>query len=248
MSYNYTDGDGLSALDKTEPAGSEAASNLDDAVRQIKAYLKDATGGLAAEIAKITTLQSEVAALESSMADLVAGYTNAAGVNAALDAVIADAADLDVAVPVTNNRGAFLAYKTASQTVAHDAGEVAVPFPAESFDPDNAYDIANSKYVAPVTGVYQFNLQIRISCSSISSPTNIQHQLKLKRGGTIVAVTEHDVGADTDGRTYSLTTQLQLTAGNEISVFYQPAVSSGTVNFNLVHDNNKTIFQGFRIV
>lgn len=46
MSYNYNTGDGLSALDAAEPDGSiEPVSILDQAIRQIKAYLKDTEKG-----------------------------------------------------------------------------------------------------------------------------------------------------------------------------------------------------------
>lgn len=46
MSYNYTNGDGLSALDASKPDGStEPVSILDDAIRQIVAYLKDPIAG-----------------------------------------------------------------------------------------------------------------------------------------------------------------------------------------------------------
>lgn len=49
MSYLYTDGDGLAALNKNTPNGAtEPGSNLDDAIRQIKAYLLDPVAGVAA--------------------------------------------------------------------------------------------------------------------------------------------------------------------------------------------------------
>lgn len=46
MSYGYTNGDGLAVLDVTKPDGAtEPVSNLDDAIKQVKAYLKDPTAG-----------------------------------------------------------------------------------------------------------------------------------------------------------------------------------------------------------
>ena len=49
MSYNYTNGDGVSVLLTTEPNGAtEPVSVLDQAIRQIKAYLNDPTVGPAA--------------------------------------------------------------------------------------------------------------------------------------------------------------------------------------------------------
>ena len=46
MSYSYTPGQGVSALVPTEPNGAvEPVSNLDDAIRQIKAFLTDNIAG-----------------------------------------------------------------------------------------------------------------------------------------------------------------------------------------------------------
>ena len=46
MSYSYTAGQGVAALVPTEPNGAtEPVSNLDDAIRQIKAFLTDSSAG-----------------------------------------------------------------------------------------------------------------------------------------------------------------------------------------------------------
>jgi|SRR5690606_2036327 len=61
MAYTYTNGDGLSALDASEPNGAtEPVSNLDDSIRQIKAYLKDPTGGLQKVINDVSSLQTQL--------------------------------------------------------------------------------------------------------------------------------------------------------------------------------------------
>lgn len=61
--YTYSNGDGLSKLDKTVPLGTEPVSNLDDAIRQIKAYLKDDTAGVAKLVADLVTIQASVSTL-----------------------------------------------------------------------------------------------------------------------------------------------------------------------------------------
>lgn len=54
MGYNYTNGDGPSVLLVNEPNGAtEPVSILDNAIRQIKAYLNDPTAGPAALIAAL---------------------------------------------------------------------------------------------------------------------------------------------------------------------------------------------------
>lgn len=46
MSYTYTAGQGVTALVPTEPNGAtEPVSNLDDAIRQVKAFLTDSSAG-----------------------------------------------------------------------------------------------------------------------------------------------------------------------------------------------------------
>lgn len=54
MSYTYTNGDGVAVLLVTEPNGAtEPISVLDDAIRQIKAYLNDPIAGPEAKIAAL---------------------------------------------------------------------------------------------------------------------------------------------------------------------------------------------------
>lgn len=56
MPYNYTNGDGVAPLLVTEPNGAtETVSILDNAIRQIKAYLNDPVAGPAALIAILTS-------------------------------------------------------------------------------------------------------------------------------------------------------------------------------------------------
>lgn len=55
MPYNYTNGDGVAPLLVTEPNGAtETVSILDNAIRQIKAYLNDPTAGPAALVALLS--------------------------------------------------------------------------------------------------------------------------------------------------------------------------------------------------
>lgn len=60
MSYNYSNGDGVGALNPDIPNGSSYFSELAPAIRQIKAYLADPQVGPAAKIAAINTLISNI--------------------------------------------------------------------------------------------------------------------------------------------------------------------------------------------
>lgn len=69
--YSYTNGDGLTKLDVSTPVGAaEPISVLDDAIRQIKAYLKDSTSGLAALISRVAAQDTTI----SNIATLVGNY------------------------------------------------------------------------------------------------------------------------------------------------------------------------------
>lgn len=64
MSYAYTNGDGVTVLDPATPNGAaEPVSNLDDAIKQIKAWIRDTTSnvGAAGMQAAITALQAGLA-------------------------------------------------------------------------------------------------------------------------------------------------------------------------------------------
>lgn len=63
-SYAYTNGQGISALDATTPLGTEPVSAGDDAIRQIKAYLKDPTKG---PEARLTAFETLLTALETTV-------------------------------------------------------------------------------------------------------------------------------------------------------------------------------------
>lgn len=65
MAYNYSNGDGVGALDETLPNGStEKILILDDAIRQIKRYLKDPSDG---PDGRIDSTLSQLASAESDI-------------------------------------------------------------------------------------------------------------------------------------------------------------------------------------
>lgn len=66
--YSYSDGDGLTKLDKTTPAGNEPVSTGDDALRQIKAFLRDTVAGLASYVTRMATVEASITALQATAA------------------------------------------------------------------------------------------------------------------------------------------------------------------------------------
>ena len=76
MSYSYTAGQGVAALVPTEPNGAtEPVSNLDDAIRQVKAFLIDPTAGWPYLITQINTALG--AAANAGNKNFFSAYSNA---------------------------------------------------------------------------------------------------------------------------------------------------------------------------
>lgn len=81
--YSYTNGDGLTKLDVSTPVGAaEPISVLDDAIRQIKAFLKDTSAGYAYQVAQIAALGSSITALQAAVGsagsrNFFSSYSNA---------------------------------------------------------------------------------------------------------------------------------------------------------------------------
>ena len=81
--YSYTNGDGLSKLDVATPVGTtEPISVLDDAIRQIKAFLKDGTSGYASLVTQLATLSTNMTALQAAVGsygsrNFFSSYSNA---------------------------------------------------------------------------------------------------------------------------------------------------------------------------
>ena len=66
--YNYTNGDGVDTLDATTPNGAtEPVSVLDDAVRQIKAFLKDPSAGVKSLISRITAAEGTITTIQNTL-------------------------------------------------------------------------------------------------------------------------------------------------------------------------------------
>ena len=76
MSYSYTAGQGVAALVPTEPNGAtEPVSNLDDAIRQIKAFLTDSSAGWPYLVTQVTTALA--ASANAGNKNFFSAYSNA---------------------------------------------------------------------------------------------------------------------------------------------------------------------------
>lgn len=228
-SYAYNDGDGLSVIDKTVPNGAvETVAILDDALKQVKAYLKDATAGVAkiqadvtAGLADITAIEADITALEA--ADVVhdASIANLLARVVSLETQIASILG---SAPVT-----LIATMSTPQAIAAGAGATIVQFNTESIDTLAAFNPSTYTFTAPTAGLYDVMVALELGISASSAPTVITHIVEVFVAGVSAAKRILTVGTDTTTRTIELFSKFQLSATQAVLVKYTATVGSGTL-------------------
>lgn len=251
MSYDYTDGQGLSALDKTTPNGAtEPVSNLDDAIRQVKAYLKDGVAGVAkiqtdvtAGNASLTSLGTRMTAAETDIATGAADITTLQTDQATLKTTVDSLVIVAGGSPVT----AIIIADTPQDCLSVDVAAV-IEFDQVAVDTNAAFDIVNHQYVIPKAGLYDVLVSILVHTTATTGPTVILHELALQINGVIAATTLESAGADTEDRTILLSRKFQLAATNVIRATYKVGCpSGGSMTSRIQTVATSTIFQANRL-
>lgn len=193
MGYSYTNGDGVSVLLTTEPNGAtEPVSNLDDAIKQIKAWIRDTTSnvGAAGMQSAITALQSAVSAIPASV---VGQGLCSIGLSAQQDVVFAGAGDL----------------------------QGTVQFNTKVFDPDSAFNAVSYKFVAPFAGYYFFSAVVTTSISG-GSPTEIDQAFDFYKNGSVstIGLNRVDGTEMKNGGVFTGCGVIQLAANDEVTLRY----------------------------
>lgn len=250
MSYTYNDGDGLSVLDKTKPNGAtEPVSILDDAIKQIKAYLRDETAGVAKmqadvtdALADISTLQGRVTTTEGDISglrtDVDAGTAAIATLESTVDSLVVTAGGNPVTAIVS------LSSDTNRTSVAPLS---IVPFDLVNLDTDAAFNTSTGIYVVPRAGLYRLTVQLQLDVSVSSTPTDIQHYVCIKVNGTVAAQANLRRETGTAVCTLELNRLFQLAATNTVEVHYQLTTASGTMTSIIKGLSIGTIFQISRL-
>lgn len=140
-----------------------------------------------------------------------------------------DALTIDSSGRVSHpQKPAFSVYKTSNQSItAHTT--TTVTWDTETLDWGGGFDLANNKFVAPLDGVYQFNVKVQ------SNTTNGLH-IKFRRNQTNYGGDAWVDFGDVSGATSS--EMMKLDAGDEVDVQVYMTVT-GTVN------STRTRFDGF---
>jgi len=251
MAYTYTDGDGLTALVKTEPNGAtEPVSNLDDAVRQIKAYMRDDTGGLALIRSQVTTAMADIDLGEVAIAAIEV-------INTAQDSKLADylariitlesrVASVVTATPASAPVTAVI-IPFATQAIDAGAGATLVNYDTKALDTVNAYNTTDKAFTAPTAGLYQVIASLGITTSASSSPVTLTHTLEAFIGAAVAAAETEEVGTSVAARTLRLVAVFQLSLNQVLTFKYTGTVASGTHTTTLVADATRTLLQITRI-
>lgn len=248
-SYAYTDGDGLSVLDKTKPDGAtEPVSSLDDALKQVKAYLRDTVGGGAKLRADATQAMADITALDGRVDTLETTATEGAAEVAALTAAqAATQAEVDALQVVAGSPANLIAVMNATQDFAQNATIAVVNFNVASVNPGGGFNSSSHVYTVPVAGLYQVNAALLVSIPTSSSPTDIKHYLSIVVNGLGAATKVIPMGTDTSTLVIDISRLFQLAATNTIQIFYQATTASGTLTARVALETTGSIFQAARV-
>lgn len=111
----------------------------------------------------------------------------------------------------------FRAIKNSNQVVADPSGGALITWDAEAYDPDNVFDVANDKFVAPVDGIYLFGVNLFFDYTGDANDHPLWAQLSDGVGlycqvyHSLLAANKHRVNASR---------QLKLDAGEEVFVSF----------------------------
>lgn len=137
---------------------------------------------------------------------------------------------------------AFSATKGSSQDNIAGNTNVKATFPSENFDVGSCYDAANSRFVAPVDGLYHFSFNL--SWYNVAADTLYQGQLWVN-GSQKHA---HKVQSAFGGATHvvnNMSVLLKLSEGDYVEVY---AYTGDTTNTSdLWYTNPNAFFSGFYV-
>ena len=187
----------------------------------------------------VSNLDDAIRQIKLFLTDTTAGWPSILTQSAALGTQLA-------ALGTSGNRNFFAVYSSVNQSVPIGV-YTKINFALEQADPDSVFDPTQSRFTAPATGWYRFNLSVRIDWLYTVPFTDLTLHLRLKKSdGTYPAAAEEDLGSNWSGITYTLTRTIYLTAGQYVEPYIYYSVLSGTMGMQLTADAARTAFQGIR--
>lgn len=138
----------------------------------------------------------------------------------------------------------FKARKVAiAQSLTAGSGEAQVVLENEAYDPDSVF--GSNIFTAPIDGYYHFDFSVSISLDS-GTPVTVDINVYLRRNGASVAAADEYTNDDTSGKTYKVSTDLLLSAGDTVDSSVEIVTGSPSV-WDLDNDDRRTYLSGFLI-
>lgn len=122
-----------------------------------------------------------------------------------------------------------------TQTVAIDAAPHKLLFASEVFDPNNVYNAASSKYVAPATGYYQVFSELQVDNNG-GTASGMEIELHVYVNGAAVHTQGLSVASPPGSRWYpSVTALVQATSAQDIEIYMEATdgVNAGNLDVSV---------------
>mgnify|MGYP001205721710 CR=1 FL=1 len=167
------------------------------------------------------------------------------GIDTIQNTVGTTAATIDASGRIsTPARPAFRAEKRASHQSVTDSVVTKITFEHEAFDIGSNYDASNSKFVAPIAGIYHFNILLR-GIANGGTMDFVQYFL-YKNGSNISDIIQMQTSANNMANSHlGGGLSVQLAASDEIEIY--GAISGTSPVFQSHASGQRTWFSGFLI-
>jgi hypothetical protein len=197
-------------------------------------YLTSVTA--AATYLTIANAASTYAPLASpTFTDTPAAPTAAPGTNTTQIATTAfvTAAIAAIAPPASFTSAPAKAVLAGTQTVAIDTNPYKLLFASEVFDPNNVYEAANSRYLAPATGYYQVFAELQVDNNG-GAAAAMEIELHVYVNGAAVATIGCAVASPPGSRWYpQISTLVQATSGQTIEIYMEATDGVNAANLDV---------------
>ena len=144
---------------------------------------------------------------------------------------------------------AFYAHMDSQQNLSQDTASK-VTFSQERYDLGSNYDASNYKYVVPSTGYYRFDVGCHIASASDSQLKTCYIMIRFTSGGSntdFKPLYYDNEGSRQRRKPHTFGIVKSLTAGDEVSVYAYPNVTSGTPVVYYSGTIVENYFSGYRI-
>ena len=170
-----------------------------------------------------SVFEDTLAGIQSQFAGIAANYSTTTQMNTAITNAVNAAR---VTYPVS---AALSVPQTVS--IVDLANPVKLLFNTADFDPDSVYDTANSRYIAPVNGIYLVTAELQVDNNTGAAAT-MEMSLSILKNGGIYSSSGAAVASPPGARWYpQISNLVQLAVGDrvEIGLALDDTVSTGNV-------------------